>query len=62
MKIVLKQDHEKNGVLYKEGDEIEVTKEEYDFIMRCYMEDRKKQIENLEQLELDILPSKKGVK
>lgn len=62
MKIVLKKDHERNGVLYHEGEEIEVAKEEYDFINSCYLADKIKLKEQVEQLELEILPSKKGVK
>lgn len=59
MKIILKKNHEKNGVLYLEGEEIEVTKEEYDFIMSCYIAERKEQAEKLEQLELEFIPSKR---
>ena len=62
MKIVLKQDHEKNGIRYLEGEEIEVTKEEYDFIMSCYLAQRKQLRQELEQLELNIENKVKGKK
>ena len=62
MKIVLKKNHERNGELFLEGEEIEVTKEEYDFIMSCYIAERKAQIEELERVESEVLPSKKGKK
>ena len=59
MKIVLKKDHERNGILYKEGEEIEVSKEEYDFISSCYLAEKKALVEKVNKLEEEILPSKR---
>lgn len=51
MKIKLLKDHEHYGVKYKEGEEIEVTKEEYDFLMNAYVADRKKIVEKAQKIE-----------
>lgn len=51
MKIKLLKDHEHYGVKYKEGDEIEVTKEEYDFLMNAYVADRKQIVEKAQKIE-----------
>lgn len=51
MKIKLLKDHEHYGVKYKEGEEIEVTKEEYDFLVNAYVADRKKIVEKAQKIE-----------
>ena len=51
MKLTLLLDHEKDGVKYKAGDEIEVTKEEYDFIMAYYSESRKQLVQKYYEKE-----------
>lgn len=58
MKIKLLKDHEHYGVKYKEGEEIEVTKEEYDFLMNAYVADRKQIVEKAQKIEKTL----KGVK
>lgn len=58
MKIKLLKDHEHYGVKYKEGEEIEVTKEEYDFLVNAYVADRKKIVEKAQKIEKTL----KGVK
>ena len=49
MKIKLLKDHEHYGKKYKEGDEIEVTKEEYDFLMNAYVAERKQIVEKAQK-------------
>lgn len=51
MKIKLLQDHEHYGKKYKEGEEIEVTKEEYDFLVKAYLASRKQVIEEAKVIE-----------
>jgi hypothetical protein len=51
MKLVLKKNLEKNGVLYLEGEEVELTEAEYQYITSAYIEERKAQIAELEALE-----------
>lgn len=51
MKIKLLKDHEHYGVKYKEGEEIEVTKEEYDFLVNAYVADRKQIVEKAQKIE-----------
>lgn len=58
MKIKLLKDHEHYGVKYKEGDEIEVTREEYDFLMNAYVAERKQIVEKAQKIEKTL----KGVK
>lgn len=58
MKIKLLKDHEHYGKKYKEGDEIEVTKEEYDFLMNAYVAERKQIVEKAQKIEKTL----KGVK
>lgn len=58
MKIKLLKDHEHYGVKYKEGEEIEVTKEEYDFLMNAYVAERKQIVEKAQKIEKTL----KGVK
>ena len=58
MKIKLLKDHEHYGVKYKEGEEIEVTKEEYDFLVNAYVADRKQIVEKAQKIEKTL----KGVK
>lgn len=58
MKIKLLKDHEHYGVKYKEGEEIEVTKEEYDFLVNAYVAERKQIVEKAQKIEKTL----KGVK
>jgi hypothetical protein len=58
MKIKLLKDHEHYGKKYKEGDEIEVTKEEYEFLMNAYVAERKQIVEKAQKIEKTL----KGVK
>ena len=58
MKIKLLKDHEHYGVKHKEGEEIEVTKEEYDFLVNAYVADRKQIVEKAQKIEKTL----KGVK
>lgn len=58
MKIKLLKDHEHYGKKYKEGDEIEVTREEYDFLMNAYVAERKQIVEKAQKIEKTL----KGVK
>ena len=58
MKIKLLKDHEHYGVKYKEGEEIEVTKEEYDFLVNAYVADRKQIVEKAQKIDKTL----KGVK
>lgn len=51
MKIKLLQDHEHYGKKYKEGDEIEVTKEEYDFLVNAYVAARQQIIQEAQVVE-----------
>lgn len=51
MKIKLMKDHKHHGVKYKAGEEIEVTKEEYDFLVNVYVADRKQVIEKAQKIE-----------
>jgi hypothetical protein len=44
-------DHEKDGVKYKAGDSIEVTKEEYEFIMSYYADSRKELVQKYYEQE-----------
>ena len=44
-KIVLLMDHTSAGVHHPAGSEIEVSDNEYDFIMKVYMDQRKVQVE-----------------
>lgn len=45
MKFVLKKNLEMGGKQYLEGEEIEVTKEEYAYLMQSYMDERKALLE-----------------
>ena len=58
MKIKLLQDHEHYGKKYKEGDEIEVTQEEYDFLVKAYLASRKQVIEEAKAIEETIEKAK----
>lgn len=51
MKLTLLMDHEKDGVKYKAGDSIEVTKEEYEFIMSYYADSRKELVQKYYEQE-----------
>ena len=46
MKIVLQKHHWQNGIQHNPGDTIEVTKEEYDFIMAHYIAERGEVVKN----------------
>ena len=59
MKLTLLMDHEKDGVKYKTGDEIEVTREEYEFIMNFYSESRKQLVQQYYEKEEVIEKAKK---
>lgn len=59
-KIKLLKDHEMNGVIYKEGEEIEVEDWVYDYIVNAYLEERKQLNADLEVKEQTIV--KKGRK
>ena len=61
MKLTLLMDHEKGGQKYKAGDEIEVTKEEYEFIMNFYSESRKQLVQQYYEKE-EVLDKAKKVR
>lgn len=52
--------HEHYGVKYNEGDEIEVTKEEYEFLVSVYVGERKQIVEQVNKVESEI--KKRNVK
>ena len=54
MKLILKKNHEQNGKLYLEGEEIEVTEEEYQYIMASYIAERQAIIAEAEQKEKEV--------
>jgi hypothetical protein len=60
MKITLMKPHEHYGVKYNEGDEIEVTKEEYEFLVSVYVGERKQIVEQVNKVESEI--KKRNVK
>lgn len=41
MKFVLKKNLEMGGKLYLEGEEVDVTKEQYAYLMKAYLDERK---------------------
>ena len=49
-KIVLLKDHHRGNEFFKEGQEIEVSDEEFEFLMAYYVDMRKPQVE--EQLKM----------
>jgi hypothetical protein len=51
MKLILQKRHEHYGKVYEEGDEIEVTKEEYEQITGSYLEERRQLTLELEKFE-----------
>lgn len=66
MKITLMEEHTQDGVKHNVGDEIDVNKETYDFLMKHYMSKREaavvKQQKIAEELAKPIVTGKKGPK
>ena len=54
MKIVLQKNHHSNGVLHLAGETIDVTKEEYDFIMNHYVSERGEQVKTEAQAKAKL--------
>lgn len=51
-KIKLLKDHEQDGVLYKAGETIEVSKGTYEWLMSVYLDERKKLVQSLNEIKL----------
>lgn len=58
-KIVLLKDHHQGDQIFREGEEIEVSDEVYDFLISYYMDLRKVQVEQESQAE-KVLKKMKG--
>lgn len=59
MKLKLLKDHEHYGIKYKEGDEIEVTQQEYEFLINAYIADRKEVVTQAKEVEVKLESAKK---
>lgn len=59
MKIILKKNHEKNGVLYLEGQEIDVSQDEYQHIMNAYLLERQEMLKAQEEPPVEHFPKMK---
>lgn len=45
MKIILLKDHHRGDEFFRAGEEIDVSEQEYEFIMKYYMDERKVQVQ-----------------
>lgn len=65
MKLKLLEEHEHYGTKYSVGDEIEVTQEEYDFLISYYKSKRQelvKQVQEQEEVIETVKKTKRGAK
>lgn len=60
-KIKLMKNHEENGVTYKEGEVIEVSDDQYEWLMSVYMADRNAQVQDMKAGEERIKKWTAGV-
>lgn len=51
-KIKLLKDHEQDGILFKAGETIEVSIETYTWLMSVYLDERKKLVQQLNEIKL----------
>jgi hypothetical protein len=51
-KIKLLKDHEQDGILFKAGETIEVSIETYNWLMSVYLDERKKLVQQLNEIKI----------
>lgn len=64
MKITLMEDHTHDGVFHKVGEEIDVSKDTYDFLMKYYMSKREAEVIKQQKIAAELAKpiAKKGPK